>query len=364
MAIDAFLRTRAVNCLLTGGLLATLAGACDGSGDDGSVGDSGSEGRPTTDTGSAGSTEPGSESSDGGLDTGTSSDSGGPPLPTTTGGEPSLIIEESPSHDFGGVQLGELGAHQFTVTNEGDGDALDVVQARLRPPFQWTGAKPGDDTMCGATIGAGESCTFNVVFGPAVLGAHAGGMSIAYAGGREASCALVGEGTGTSANLLVNGGGEMPGEPPPGWQAQVGDWVAGTAGAQNVSALRGGSYIAATSGPWDIPFSLQQEVAVDHWADLIDAGAMTWTFEGWARSANPFDDEYRVWVRSLDANGDNMMAWNSGWLHSAEWAILAEIQVPPLGTRIVQVELQCRFTTGSECRAYFDDLQLQAQYDG
>jgi hypothetical protein len=122
-----------------------------------------------------------------------------------------LVISDGPTYDFGTRALGSTASHTFTVTNTGAAPAASIAAAALSAPFSFAGgAAPGTNgTTCGATLGAGATCTVNVSFSPTVTGAAAGSLHLDYddgAGGQSAATrALKAAGTNLAFLAISDG---------------------------------------------------------------------------------------------------------------------------------------------------------------
>lgn len=285
----------------------------------------------------------------------------GEPMAST--GEPaaSLAISDGPTYEFGDVPTGGQLSHVLTVTNTGDGEAQGLAGA-VTGSFALSGGFPGTTGDCGEALAPGESCTVEVVFSPAELGRHAGTLTVSHDGGPEATRELAGGAIGQSDDLLSNGGGEEPGEPPPGWSAIEGQWIAGEV-AGEVDPFVGDGYLYAVGGANNVDYSLRQEVDLGAWALTIDEAALRVSFSGRARGlAGAGGDEHRIRLHYFDASGGPVHVSSTNYQAATEWQEHTDSRVIPPGTRTVRVELNCRKNSGSICNAYFDALELRASY--
>jgi len=284
------------------------------------------------------------------------------PPPATTGmGEPSLVISDGPTYDFGNVPINNQLSHVFTVTNEGDGDAtgLDGVVAA---PFGFPGAFPGGAGSCGSGLDVGQSCTVEVTFAPgAQIGLHTGMLAVDHDGGPAATRELRGGAAGQSDNLIANPGGESFGEPPPAWTPTLGIWGAGY-WLEEGSTAAGNGYLYSDAGGNNVDLSLRQTIDASAWASTIDAGALQVSFSGQARAYQTNNDEHRIRVHYHDAGGAILATWTSNYASQVTWQSYANMQSAPVGTRTVEIELNCRKSYGDVCHAYFDALDLRASY--
>lgn len=351
-----------------GGLLGMSSAASlgDGGGDDddgatagtSTSGDAGPGGNGEGDGESGGSAATFDPSDDEGVDTGDT----GPSVTTSPGGA-SLIIAEGATFDFGATPVGGQSIHSFTVINDGDEEATGLLGMPLSGAFDFTGPFPGLQGTCGATLGVGASCEVEVRFGPGVLGLHAATLAIGHDAAPDATCELSGGGAGQSENLIVNPGGEMFGSaPPPGWMnVGAGNWMAG-AWTSPYPAPIGSGYLTGLGGPDNQDFILRQDVSVATWADAIDQGVISVSFQGQARSYLPDNDSHRIRVEYRAAGGMVLDAWDTDWLGVASWQLRSDARLAPVGTRTVRVDLMCRKTAFQYCDAYFDELVLRAAY--
>ncbi|MCH9680646.1 MAG: hypothetical protein K0V04_04360 [Deltaproteobacteria bacterium] len=283
------------------------------------------------------------------------------PAATDSAGTAVLEISDGPTHDFGQVDLGGSGGHVFTVTNTGDGMATTVVGASPDGPFSYPGGYPGAGGDCGPSLAAGDMCSLEVRFAPDGLGPLSGALRLTHDQG-EVERGLAGVGTGQSDNLITNPGGEVAGNPVPGWVAANGTWISAEFQGVYDVPYEGTSFISADTGPDNAPFSLEQDIEVDAWADLIDQGQMRFSFRGYTRSLSTDNDEYRIHVRYLDDDGTNMQQWNTGWQTTDDWVPRQDTRFAPVGTRTIQVDLGCRKQGGTYCDGFFDALELRAVY--
>ncbi|MEM9458558.1 MAG: hypothetical protein AAGF11_30550 [Myxococcota bacterium] len=286
--------------------------------------------------------------------------------PTTgTDGIAQLSLSGGPIYDFGLVPVSMLGAGTLTVTNIGNTDATGIASLELTPPFEYTGMTyPGAGGTCMETLGPGQSCTLDLAFRPQQLGIHDGTLTLAYDQGPDSIRALTGGGTGHSANLLVNPGGEDMGSPPPGWNdIELGEWAAGTPSTM-VEAYEGSYCHYAAQGFPFAEYALFQDVDVAAWSHTIDQGLMRFDFVGWGRTYQFGNDQYRFVVRYLGVSGQPIDSWSIDWTLDAFWQMHGTQGTAPAGTRSIRIELGCvNYVPGTtRCDAYFDALSLQATY--
>ena len=326
-------------------------------------------GMPTTETpgGDASSTNPGATGNDDDPppgttdpDTGSDTDPGGDT--TTTGVDPGsgvLEISDGSTFDYGNVSVGQQQGHQFTVTNVGDGQATGMAGSVSGGDFSFAGGSyPGNAGSCGDSLDAGQECTLDVMFSPQELGLYDGLVAVSYDGAGDAERPVSGGGSGLSGNLLSNPGGEAGGNPPGSWTVVGGgSWT-----TENfLTPQEGSAFISGAGGPNNEAYRLRQDVAVDTWASTIDAGAMRFSFDGFARAFNVNNDEYRFRIFYRDG-GSNLETWTMDWTSVAAWTQYDESRIVPAGTRTIRVELNCRKARGDFCDGYFDAMDLRAEY--
>ncbi len=290
------------------------------------------------------------------------SSSTGPGM-ATTGGEGALVISDGPTFDFGDLPLDTNGVQLFVVSNVGDGPVVDMAGSPVQPPFGYVGGSyPGDGGDCGAALDPMDDCSVAIEFAPTSPGLAEETFWMTVSGRDAASRPLQGGGVGQSDNLLVNPGGEMAGEPPPGWSnVGPGAWIAGVFQDENFP-FSGANYIAGDQGPNSVPFVLRQEISVDAWASTIDRAAMRFDFDGYGRSFMFNNDDFRFTLTFEDAMGTELEEWTTGWEDSDNWQGYGDSRIVAPSTRVIGVELSCRKFNGQYCQAYFDELSLRAAY--
>ncbi|MFO1414878.1 MAG: choice-of-anchor D domain-containing protein [Burkholderiales bacterium] len=102
---------------------------------------------------------------------------------------------------FGNVVVGQTSAGTtVTVTNSGNGGATGMSFAVAN-----SARFPVSGNTCGATLGAGASCTFTVAYAPAAVGSDSGSATITYAGGG----ALVVSFSGSGVSAPPSGTGQL-----------------------------------------------------------------------------------------------------------------------------------------------------------
>ncbi|MCH9683444.1 MAG: hypothetical protein K0V04_18550 [Deltaproteobacteria bacterium] len=275
---------------------------------------------------------------------------------TTRGtGAAMLEISDAPQFDFGDVDVQTTASHVFTVSNVGNGPATGLRAIVVSPSFA-----VGEQT-CGDVLEPQADCTVEIDFTATTLGLLDGTMTVGGGTAWEASVTLTGAGAGQTDNLLQNPGGELPGQPPPGWiNTGSGEWSSGE--VPTVLPWSGAGYIFGGQGPTLVSYQLDQASGVEAWATTIDAELLRFSFVGFARAQSNFNDEYTFRVRYLDAGGTTLRDWSLPWTTGAMWEQYSHTRYAPAGTRSVQVELGCRKTGGDFCDAFFDGLDLRASY--
>jgi hypothetical protein len=113
----------------------------------------------------------------------------------TTG---SALTASPSSVSFGNQTVGQTSAAQtVTVSNPGS-SSVSISQLAVSGPFSQT-------NTCGATLGAGASCTVSVSFAPTAAGAASGSLTVASsAPNSPLSVPLSGTGVSSSTNLALN----------------------------------------------------------------------------------------------------------------------------------------------------------------
>ncbi len=120
-----------------------------------------------------------------------------------------LVVNESPTYDYGTRAVGSTSDHTFTLTNTGGITATTVAGAGLGGQYTYVGGLfPGTGGTCAATLASGASCTIVARFAPTVLGVSTSQLIVNYNNGVAAqSTARDLTGTGvTPASLTVSDG--------------------------------------------------------------------------------------------------------------------------------------------------------------
>jgi hypothetical protein len=115
-----------------------------------------------------------------------------------SGGSPAALTASPSSVSFGNTVVGQTSAAQtVTVTNPG-GTSASISQLAVSGPFAQT-------STCGASLGAGASCTVSLQFEPTAAGAASGSLQVtSNAPSSPLTVPLSGTGTSTSTNLALN----------------------------------------------------------------------------------------------------------------------------------------------------------------
>jgi hypothetical protein len=153
----------------------------------------------------------------------------------------------------------------------------------------------------------------------------------------------------------------MLGAPPPAWTVVDGDdWSAGGAGI----APHSGSAHFNPGTPGVLQAELEQLVDLSAFATYVDTGTTQLDFIGYGASLGDGNDDYRIELFVLDANGDSLVEFDTDWRTHTGWEPAEYGAMAPVGTRAVRVRLRCRYSGGARCDGYFDDLDLTATYSG
>jgi hypothetical protein len=115
-----------------------------------------------------------------------------------SGGGPAALTASPSSISFGNTVVGQTSAAQtVTVTNPGSTSA-SISQLAVSGPFAQT-------NTCGASLGAGASCTVSLQFEPTAAGAASGSVQVtSNAPSSPLTVPLSGTGTSSSTNLALN----------------------------------------------------------------------------------------------------------------------------------------------------------------
>jgi hypothetical protein len=115
-----------------------------------------------------------------------------------SGGGPAALTASPSSLSFGNTVVGQTSAAQtVTVTNPGSTSA-SITQLAVSGPFAQT-------NTCGASLGAGASCTVSLQFEPTAAGAASGSVQVtSSAPSSPLTVPLSGTGISSSTNLALN----------------------------------------------------------------------------------------------------------------------------------------------------------------
>lgn len=287
----------------------------------------------------------------------------GPPMDEGPDGHPMVTISDGPMFDFGRHDLAEAVDQAFIVTNEGDGDATAVQVGSLSGAFSIV------DHDCSDVLAPGATCEVQVGFAPERFGDVQTELQLDFQDqGMEAmaSLTLLGRGVGTTANLVINGGGEE-GEatdiPPMGWTNTYGpswsaNWLIG-------KPVEGDRVISAGWGPpGDLYFTLDQVVDIAAHTTWDDAAGLQIHYRASHRAEGMGDDPTWIEVRVLDGSGGEI-GLHPGSLHSGtHWNMSVGTFQAPLGAHSVRISLQCDRMTGDSCSGFFDGIELWAEWAG
>lgn len=276
-----------------------------------------------------------------------------------------LDLEGGLEIDFGATPVDESITTVVTVRNVGTLDASHLSATVSDGAFAFTGgAFPGSGGDCTDALQAGDVCSLELSFTPAFLGPTELDLVIEYAddaGRAELAATLLGQGSGSSGNLLQNGDGEDEGAPPPGWTAITGPWET-TRDA--VPVRSGNAMLFAGIEPELQVFEARQSVDLDLYARAIESeDGLQIEWRGYARSSLPEDNEFRVVLEFRDDASTPIEQFDGGWGTAGDWESIAHERRAPAGTRSVLIRLLCRKETGNRCDAYFDDLELEVEYE-
>ena len=320
-----------------------------GSGSTGEADDGGpSSGRPGA---SADDGTPGSES--------TSS----PAPQDESGSAPAMLVVDVSALEFGDVQVGTSQTMELVLTNTGDELVGKLGADSPSDPFSFAGEGldaewPGDGGDCTAELAGGQSCRIVLSLVPAEFGEHTGSIQIDSEPG-QLTVPLVGRGVGSTSNLLVNGDGEMPGAPPPGWVETGGSWESN---ASMTIRPHGGLRVILATDAWDgAATTLRQDVSLAGYSRLVERGEMRVRLEGWQRTAGPLGDEASA--NLVITSGPGQQSWSTTSQPTAVWTSFELDAAVPVGAAQISVELVCTPTgAGEVCDAFFDDVSLVLTY--
>jgi hypothetical protein len=165
----------------------------------------------------------------------------------------------------------------------------------------------------------------------------------------------------TAALTLTNPGGESGSIT--GWTAETGTMVAVTGGGSGVPTARTGSYKFRMGASGSV--KAYQDVAITDPGQqaLIDAGkAFAWA-GGYNAGFTTDRDEGRIQLECRSSGGVVLATLTSGWgdgigNSTDQWGRIDVVGAIPANTRTIRYRLEGRRTGGTNCDAYFDDLEL------
>ncbi|MBC8069184.1 MAG: hypothetical protein IAG13_12690 [Deltaproteobacteria bacterium] len=278
--------------------------------------------------------------------------------------EAHLEITEAPQFDFGDVELSDVAAHAFEVSNLGTVDATGIAAELQGEGYTWRGgAFPGEGGSCSTSLAPAQACEIVVAWSAATWGDAIGQLEVRYDDSRDghsATATLHARGVGSTTNLVDNGDAEDGGAPPTDWNLVRGageDWRTTTEFAAN-----GSSSIYAGIGPRTSSFRLRQAANVGKWATFVDADELRFELTAQTRSYADGNDPHQVRLRFIDDDANVLEELASPTYDGTAWQAVELVRVAPAGTRVVQVQLRCEKTGGDYCDAFFDDILLLASY--
>lgn len=282
---------------------------------------------------------------------------------STAEGHPMLVISDGPTHDFGSLDLTETIEHAFSISNEGEGDATSLLPAVEGAAFVITSHD------CGEVLAAAASCEIEVSFQPNLFGGVGGELQLAYQDQGVATSvtrSLVGRGVGTTANLLVNGGGELGDAddiPPMGWTIGYGpSWAVDSILVPPAEGTR--TIFAGWGPPMGDAFSLFQSIDVTSLTTWDDAAGVRFHYRAFHRAEASNDDPSWVLLRFLDAGGGEIGTHPSSLFSGATWNQSTGDLLAPAGTHHVELALECNRALGDACSGFFDGVELWAEWSG
>lgn len=166
----------------------------------------------------------------------------------------------------------------------------------------------------------------------------------------------------TNAELLQNPGNDLAlveGEIPFWTEAEGENWTRRTGETTLPLPQNGDAFFFAGEGAFG---ELTQVVDVACFSSAIDAGTQEFSFSGYVRSfPQPPADSSRILVEYEDSSGNILSEFDSGEIVSeAEWLLVADQRLAPVGTRAIRIRLQSTRNVGGNNDGYFDSLSLFA----
>lgn len=329
----------------------------------------------TSGQGSGAPPSPGEDSADGteatgaitGSATGMDDEASDGVVDTTMGSGPShpaVTISDGPMFDFGGQNFGEPVTHTFTVSNMGGGDAEDLLVGAL------SGSMTMASTDCGAVLPAGDSCIVDVEFLPSAFGQYTEQLELTFSDAgtpASASRTIMGRGVGSTPNLLINGDAELaPTDvvPPAGWFLIDGTQWSANDGNFEVSPRTGSRLLSPGSDPSVGMPLLGQSVDISGLSTWGDAEGLTVVFEAYHRGSVISLDDSWLQLRFGNVGGELFSFRRSGGYGGDSWHLSEVVEIAPVGSYSVQVEIICENMSGNTCDGFFDDIQLRVEWEG
>ncbi len=161
------------------------------------------------------------------------------------------------------------------------------------------------------------------------------------------------------ANLFENGGGEerenFGAQNLIGWTEVLGNW--GQRTGNSPLPVEGGVSILTIGGA--VAHELAQDVDVSALSADIDAGAVSFFFEGFVRALE--DDASRIVLEYRDGSGTVLDSFDSSdSVNPFAWEQVVDIRSAPAGTEVLRVRLVSAVPIGAFHSALYDALTLRA----
>ena len=203
-------------------------------------------------------------------------------------------------------------------------------------------------------------------FAPELFGEYEGQLEVTFGGAGEVDSVarpFTGLGVGTTSNLIRNGGGEqgsVDDHPPVGWES-----YSGTNWAINPELAHMGSYsIHAGSQSGPNGFVLFQSVDAVELTNWGNAEGVRFYFRAYQRGYEPNNDGAEVSLRFADAQGEELEFHSTGIYADEAWLESTGDHEAPPNTHDAQLLLVCHHYVGPECSAYFDEIEVWAEWLG
>lgn len=258
-----------------------------------------------------------------------------------------------PEVQFGEVEAGQSTTRVLLLDNLGGSAATSIVTAPIDGDFSIPGGFPGTSGDCDTTLEAGESCRVEVRFGPNRIGPAQAEFELEYYDGIDLSAPtqtdvlfLEGGGTGSSANLLINGDAESGNLDP--WDSGLNGWSVSADASQGQFAFfsDGGGFTVTT---------LEQTVELNPAVMNTELPGLRFELRGLARSASTHP--YSV---NLRFDGAAELTAVTG--AESEYTAFDSTGTVALGSSSMTVELRCTNGGSGDCPTYFDELELRVVY--